>query len=66
MIGFRLLVKIAFLELRQQPNEQIRVLIFGAGEAGIITKNALERDNTLNHKIVGFFDDDPKKSWKKN
>lgn len=41
------------------------VLIFGAGEAGIITYNALNRDKQSNNEIVGFIDDDPKKIGKK-
>lgn len=41
------------------------VLIFGAGEAGIITYNALNRDKQSNNEIVGFIDDDPKKVGKK-
>lgn len=41
------------------------VLIFGAGEAGIITYNALNRDKKSNNEIVGFIDDDPRKVGKK-
>jgi FlaA1/EpsC-like NDP-sugar epimerase len=41
------------------------VLVFGAGEAGIITYNALNRDKKYNYEILGFIDDDPNKINKK-
>ena len=41
------------------------VLIFGAGEAGIITYEALNRDKKYNFEILGFIDDDPNKINKK-
>ncbi len=41
------------------------VLIFGAGEAGIITYGALSRDKKYNYEILGFIDDDPNKINKK-
>lgn len=41
------------------------VLIFGAGEAGIITYGALNRDRNNNYAVLGFIDDDPNKINKK-
>jgi FlaA1/EpsC-like NDP-sugar epimerase len=41
------------------------VLIFGAGEAGIITYGALNRDRNNNYDILGFIDDDLNKINKK-
>jgi len=41
------------------------VMIYGAGEAGIITYNALNRDRQYNYDILGFIDDNPNKINKK-
>ncbi|KOY50648.1 Polysaccharide biosynthesis protein [Polaribacter dokdonensis DSW-5] len=40
-------------------------MIYGAGEAGIITYGALNRDKKYNYDILGFIDDDPNKINKK-
>lgn len=59
--AFRVFFDIISTEIKNVSN----VLIFGAGEAGIITYNALNRDKKSNNEIVGFIDDDPKKIGKK-
>ncbi len=41
-----------------------RVLIYGAGSAGIITKNALTADQAKPTKVVGFIDNNPGKIGK--
>jgi FlaA1/EpsC-like NDP-sugar epimerase len=40
-------------------------LIYGAGDSGIITYGALNRDTKNNYEIVGFIDDDDNKINKK-
>lgn len=56
----------AFYEVISTEVSTIKnVLIFGAGEAGIITYNALSRDKKYNYEILGFIDDDPNKINKK-
>ncbi|HOT89820.1 MAG TPA: nucleoside-diphosphate sugar epimerase/dehydratase, partial [Bacteroidales bacterium] len=37
-------------------------IIYGAGESGIITKRALDRDAGMKYKVIAFIDDDPKKT----
>jgi len=61
---FRMIVKLAYLELINPPGEQTRVIIFGAGEAGVITKNALERDSGISYKVQAFIDDNEQKVGK--
>lgn len=61
---FRMIVKLAYLELISVSGEQSNVIIFGAGEAGVITKNALERDPGVNYKIHAFVDDNDNKIGK--
>jgi FlaA1/EpsC-like NDP-sugar epimerase len=41
------------------------VLIYGAGNSGIITYAAINREKKNNYKIVGFVDDEPRKINKK-
>ncbi|MCD4680668.1 MAG: polysaccharide biosynthesis protein [Bacteroidales bacterium] len=65
MTAFRLLVKIAYMELTNISREKRNVLIIGAGESGIIAKQSLDRDTETKHNIVGFLDDNIKKVNKK-
>lgn len=65
MTSSRLLVKILYLELKNPSKEKTNVIIYGAGESGIITKRALDRDAGTKYKVIAFMDDDPKKSGKK-
>ncbi|HEY4800979.1 MAG TPA: nucleoside-diphosphate sugar epimerase/dehydratase, partial [Bacteroidia bacterium] len=37
------------------------VIIFGAGESGIITKRTLDRDAGMKYKVLAFIDDDEKR-----
>lgn len=62
MISSRLAVKAIFFESKNPTREKISVLIYGAGEAGIITKRTLDRDAAIKYNVVGFIDDNEKKS----
>ncbi len=61
MISTRLAVKALYFETKNPTKEKMNVIIFGAGEAGIITKRTLDRDAAIKYKVVGFIDDDSKK-----
>ena len=65
MVTFRIVVKIAYLEITNPSGSRTRVLIFGAGEAGLIAKRALDRDAGSRYKVVAFVDDDRSKWGKK-
>lgn len=65
MIAGRLLVKVAYMELQNPTRERVGVIIYGAGEAGLITKRTLDRDKGTRYKVVAFVDDDSKKAGKK-
>jgi FlaA1/EpsC-like NDP-sugar epimerase len=65
MITFRLVVKLAFLELQRPERQQVNVIIYGAGEAGITAKRVLDRDISTKYKLIAFLDDDPGKVGKK-
>jgi FlaA1/EpsC-like NDP-sugar epimerase len=61
MVSSRLAVKALFLETKNPTSERMNVIIFGAGEAGIITKRTLDRDAAIKYRVVAFVDDDEKK-----
>jgi len=62
MAGFRIVTKIAYYEWKSQNSERINVIIYGAGQAGIITKKTLDQDTGMNYHIVGFVDDNRNKA----
>lgn len=61
MICSRLAVKAIYFESKNPEGGKVNVLIYGAGESGIITKRTLDRDAAIKYKVVGFIDDDTKK-----
>jgi len=56
----RFTIKLWYLESVKTKEEQVRVLIYGAGISGLIAKRTIERDGLINFKIVGFLDDNKK------
>lgn len=65
ILGYRILLKIAFLEINAPSREKRWVIIFGAGESGIITKRAIDRDAGSKYRVLAFIDDDPRKVGKR-
>lgn len=61
MISTRLAVKALYLEIKNPTKEKMNVIIYGAGEAGIITKRTLDRDAAIKYKVIAFIDDDIEK-----
>ncbi|HXD93517.1 MAG TPA: nucleoside-diphosphate sugar epimerase/dehydratase, partial [Bacteroidia bacterium] len=61
MIASRLAVKAIYFERKNPDRKKTNVLIYGAGESGIVTKRTLERDADIRYKVIGFIDDDTKK-----
>ena len=57
----RLLVKTLYLEYKNPTRAKTSVIIFGAGEAGIITKRTLDRDAGTKYKVLAFVDDNSNK-----
>ncbi|MEI6684029.1 MAG: nucleoside-diphosphate sugar epimerase/dehydratase [Bacteroidota bacterium] len=65
MLFFRLVVKLVYLDFHRSDREKVKVVIYGAGEAGIIAKRALDRDAGTDYKVMAFIDDNPSKQGKK-
>jgi FlaA1/EpsC-like NDP-sugar epimerase len=61
---YRLLVKSLFTYYKTQHTNERRVLIFGAGQSGSVTKQVLDADFLKAYKVIAFIDDDPKKIGK--
>lgn len=61
MISSRLAVKTLYFEMKNPQREKQSVIIYGAGEAGIITKRTLDRDAAIKYRVAGFIDDDVRK-----
>ena len=65
MISLRVMFKALYTELTNPNKEKRSVIIFGAGESGIITKQTLDRDAGTKYKVLAFLDDNAKKINKK-
>jgi len=58
--GLRFGVKLIYLESVKVKDVSERVLIYGAGVSGLITKRTIEKDGRLSYNIIGFLDDNKK------
>lgn len=65
LIASRHMYKEFYSLLVSDINVKRRVLIFGAGEAGVLTSSVLKNDKESNVLIVGFIDDDKRKTMKR-
>ena len=62
LVGSRVIVKLTFLQIsRQYTKKRIAVIIYGAGDAGMLTKNALIKDVSFHYEIVSYIDDNRSK-----
>jgi FlaA1/EpsC-like NDP-sugar epimerase len=62
LIGFRFSVKIFYIESFNKTNVKTkeRVLIYGAGVSGLITKRTIEKDSESPFEVIGYIDDNLK------
>jgi FlaA1/EpsC-like NDP-sugar epimerase len=60
----RYIFKTAFFDLVKKFKVTKNVLIYGAGESGILTYNAITNQTRSNSSVVAYLDDDPKKIGK--
>lgn len=61
LITMRVLFKVLYFEWKNPSRAKTSVIIFGAGESGVITKRTLDRDAGMKYKVLAFIDDDPKR-----
>lgn len=65
LVASRTLVKVLYYELKNPRRDKTKVIVYGAGEAGVITLRTLDKDAGAKYKVVAFVDDDRKKKGKK-
>ncbi len=65
MVSARIIVKTLYIEYKNPYKNKKYVLIYGAGEAGILTKRALDKDALSHYKVIGFIDDDEQKQGRR-
>lgn len=64
LIIYRVLVKYFFIYVKNLDLDRIKVVVYGAGEAGLATKRTFDHDAKVNKTIVAFVDDDERKVGK--
>lgn len=65
LIGSRLGIKVVYQSaLNSRTVKKTKVLIYGAGASGLITKNTLQQESKRDYEIQGFVDDNPYKVGK--
>lgn len=65
LIGAKVFIKSIYSYITQDSISNSKTLIFGAGNSGMITYDAIERDTKSGIEVVGFIDDDERKIGKK-
>jgi FlaA1/EpsC-like NDP-sugar epimerase len=61
LTAYRMIVKALFVYFAGWKLDKRRVIIYGAGEAGLLTNRTFALDTRTNKKIIAFVDDDPRK-----
>lgn len=64
LIIYRVVIKQFFIYVKNMSLDKRKVIIYGAGEAGLATKRAFDHDLKLNKTIIAFVDDDLRKVGK--
>ena len=65
LIGAKLFIKSLYNHITQDFQSISNVLIFGAGNSGMLTYDAIQNDTKNGFEVVGFIDDDERKIGKK-
>lgn len=61
LIFYRIQFKTYYLETINPSKLKKNIVIFGAGESGILTKRVFDRDQISKYNVLSFFDEDPNK-----
>ncbi|WP_316826366.1 nucleoside-diphosphate sugar epimerase/dehydratase [Pedobacter miscanthi] len=64
LMTYRVLIKYFFIYVKNLNLDKKKVIIYGAGEAGLATKRTFDHDGSVNKNIVAFVDDDQRKIGK--
>jgi len=61
LLYYRLVVKNIYAYYKGEVGDKINVLIYGAGQSGVIAKQVIDADPRSNYRVVGFLEDDHRK-----
>jgi FlaA1/EpsC-like NDP-sugar epimerase len=61
MVSLRFFVKSFYESFVNEFKPAVGVLIYGAGYSGMLTKNVIQNDRSINYQVLGFIDDNPSK-----
>ncbi|ASU33657.1 polysaccharide biosynthesis protein [Mucilaginibacter xinganensis] len=64
MVIYRVVVKYFFVYIKNLKLDKKRIIIYGAGEAGVAAKRTFDHDYKVNKSVVAFVDDDQRKVGK--
>lgn len=64
LISVRFVVQYLYQKVVENPAQKQNILIFGAGELGLIAKNVIKNDKRMSFNVAGFMDDNPGLQWK--
>lgn len=64
LISTRIAIKLLYVEKHKSRGATQNVVIYGAGEMGLVTKRNLEKDVNTLYNVIGFIDDNKKKAGK--
>ncbi|GAB1462415.1 polysaccharide biosynthesis protein [Pedobacter sp.] len=64
LISYRVLIKYFFMYIKNLNLDKRKVIVYGAGEAGLATKRTFDHDGKVNKTIMAFVDDDERKVGK--
>ncbi|MGV6831718.1 MAG: polysaccharide biosynthesis protein [bacterium] len=65
LLAFKFFIKSLYRHLKADNDNHNAVMIYGAGDSGLITYDALTNDTQKKTEIIGFIDDNPNKVGKK-
>lgn len=65
LVVSRFIFKAFYEVISSELKDITNVMIYGAGDSGLITYGALNRDTRNNYEVIGFIDDDKNKVGKK-
>lgn len=64
MVTYRVVIKYFFVYIKNLRLDKKRVVVYGAGEAGLAAKRTFDHDHKVNKTIVAFVDNDQRKVGK--
>ncbi len=65
LVGSRYMFKALYKEIKSEIQLPVNVLIYGAGDSGLVTYEAIHHDPKSEYKVIGFIDDDEHKQKKR-